>query len=75
MARQLRIQPDQYTSDQKHSQTAGQRSALAPSQSSLHERWLSGSSQCSPLRSDDYFRQVLDSLPANRSLGREFRRK
>jgi hypothetical protein len=72
MARQLRIQPDQYTSrDQKPSQPAGQRSALAP----LQERRLSGSSQCSRLRSDDYFRQVLESLPANRSLGREFSRK
>ncbi len=68
MARQLRIQPDQFTSrDQKPSQSAGQ--------SLLQERRLSGSSQCSPLRSDDYFRQVLESLPANRSLGREFVRK
>ncbi len=68
IARQLRIQPDQHTSrDQKPSQTAGQ--------SLLQKRRLSGSSQCSAQRSDDYFRQVLESLPANRSLGREFIRQ
>jgi hypothetical protein len=76
MVRQLRIQPDQYTlRDQKPSQQAVQRSGLLPSQSSLQERRLSGNSQCSALRSDDYFRQVLESLPANRSLGREFSRQ